>query len=51
MVLPSVKVDSGAIPMPQDDKVIVTGVQYKVLDNLTAAYPLYLVSRTLDSAI
>ena len=50
VVIPSVKVDGGAIPMPSDDKTIVTSVNYKVLDNLTAAYPLYLVVRSLDTA-
>lgn len=50
IVIPSAKVDSGAIPQPSDDKVIVTGVQYKVMDNLTAAQPLWVVSRGLDSA-
>lgn len=50
LVIPSAKVDSGAIPQPSDDKTIVTSVQYKLLDNLSAAQPLWIVLRTLDTA-
>ena len=50
VVIPSAKVDSGAIPQPGDDKTIVTSVQYKIGDNLSAAQPIWLVLRTLDTA-
>lgn len=51
IVIPSAKIDSGAIPMPSDDKPIVTSVKYSVLDNLTASSPLYVVVRTADTAL
>jgi hypothetical protein len=51
IVIPSVKVDSGAIPQPTDDKPILTNIQFKVMDNLTAAFPYWLVYKTLDTAL
>jgi len=49
--LPAVMIDSGAIPDPKDDKTVVTELQCAVLDNLSAAQPIYVAVRTADTAL
>lgn len=49
--LPAVMIDGGSIPDPSDDKTVVTQLECSILDNLTAAQPLYLAARTADTAL
>lgn len=49
-VLPAVKLDSG-IPMSNDGDFIVVEHSFTVLDNLTAAQPIWFVLRTADNAL
>ena len=51
IVAPDLRINSGAIPMPADDKTIITSIECKVMDNLTATQPLWLVTRTADTAL
>lgn len=50
VVLPAVKLDS-AIPMANNGDLITVEHSFTVLDNLTAAQPIYFVLRTADSTI
>lgn len=50
-VAPALLINSGAIPIPSDDKTIITSIECKVMDNLTASQPLWIVARTLDAAL
>jgi hypothetical protein len=50
IVLPEVKFDS-QIPMTNSTDLVVQSMSFQVLDNLTAAQPLYIVTRSSDAAI
>lgn len=51
IAVPDLRINSGAIPVPADDKTIVTAIECKIMDNLTAAEPVWLVTRTADTAL
>ncbi len=50
VVLPAVKLN-GEVPAANGDGVVTLGVDFDVLDNLTATEPLYIVLRTADTAL
>ena len=50
VVLPAVKLDSG-IPVSNNGDFVTVEHNFTVLDNLTAAQPLYVVLRTADTAL
>jgi hypothetical protein len=50
IVIPEIKLN-GDIPNPNGTDMVVLTVPFDVLDNLTAAFPLYLAMRTADNAL
>jgi hypothetical protein len=52
IVAPATMINAGANPTFSDGEVaMLEGVEFAVLDNLTAASPLYIVARTADAAL
>ena len=50
VVLPEIKLD-GKLPTSNGGELITVGMEFTVLDNLTAAQPLWVVTRTADTAL
>jgi hypothetical protein len=51
IAVPDLRINSGAIPVPSDDKTIVTSIELKVTDGLVAPEPIWLLTRTADTAL
>lgn len=51
LTFPAVMINSGPIPQSADDKVIINKTTFEILDNLTAAQPIYMAVRTADAAL
>lgn len=50
IAVPELKLD-GKLPTSNNGQLITVGLEFTVLDNLTAAQPLWIVARTADSAL
>lgn len=51
IVLPEIKIDGDAIPNANKTDLVTVGVDFSVLDNLTATQPIWIVHRTADTAL
>ena len=50
LCIPAAFINSGAIPQPSDDKVIVTDIEWKIARDTAKSAAYYLVLRTADTA-